>query len=140
MSTPTPEPSNGEVTRPHPAQDELLYGVAERVAHISSLLRETGVPMHSPQLLFRDPQGLVRSVELKGPLVLGRGAECDLQLEHPQVSRRHCLVEPCEDGIHLQDLGSSNGTLLNGRRITEAIAGAGDLLELGSSALRIALV
>jgi ABC-type multidrug transport system ATPase subunit len=55
----------------------------------------------------------------KARLVLGRGADCDICLPHPQVSRFHALLERLPEGLRLRDLGSVNGTLVEGRRIFE---------------------
>ena len=56
-----------------------------------------------------------RIVLAGSPVVLGRHADCDLVLQDDQASRRHAQVEPGPDGFVLVDLGSTNGTLLNGR-------------------------
>lgn len=51
-------------------------------------------------------------------LVVGRDAECDLVIPDRQVSRRHAMVSQEEDGYTLQDLGSKNGTFVNGQELT----------------------
>ncbi len=55
----------------------------------------------------------------KDRLVIGRGADCDVSLPHPSISRRHALLERLPDGLRLRDLGSLNGTLVDGRRLRE---------------------
>ena len=55
-------------------------------------------------------------------LVIGRAPDCDVYLPHPTVSRRHALVERTAQGLRLHDLGSINGVLVNGHRITEPTA------------------
>jgi FHA domain len=52
-----------------------------------------------------------------GVFVIGRGSECQLALDDPQVSRRHAALRVGADGAHLEDLGSRNGVFLNGVRI-----------------------
>jgi S-DNA-T family DNA segregation ATPase FtsK/SpoIIIE len=52
-----------------------------------------------------------------GRLTVGRSAEADVQLEDPRLSRLHAALETGPDGIRVLDLGSTNGTLLDGRRL-----------------------
>ena len=56
-------------------------------------------------------------VEVTSALVLGREG-ADLVIEDPQVSRRHASVRPAGDGLEIEDLGSLNGTWVNGARVT----------------------
>lgn len=59
----------------------------------------------------------VRRMELRADAVIGRSKNCALRIASPEVSRRHCLVRLATDGAFVRDLGSSNGTFLDGRRI-----------------------
>ena len=75
---------------------------------------------------------------LKFPLreenILGRSSECEVQLLDTELSRRHSRIHCEEDGAYLvEDLGSRNGTYLNGALVTEAaVLGDGDVIRLGS--------
>ena len=53
------------------------------------------------------------------PLVLGRGLQCDVVVNHDTVSRRHAELRRCGDGCFVSDLGSSNGTWVGGRRVEQ---------------------
>jgi len=55
----------------------------------------------------------------KTRLLIGRGEECDVRLDHPSISRVHVLVERLPQGLRLRDLGSLNGVLIGGRRLHE---------------------
>lgn len=56
------------------------------------------------------------TVAIVDELVIGR-AEADLVIDDPEVSRRHAVVRLVEGGVEVEDLGSANGTLVDGRRI-----------------------
>ncbi len=80
--------------------------------------------------------GTERTVPLTGPVtVLGRGQEADVQVADTGVSRRHCELRLDADGARLVDLGSTNGTRVNGRRVSETRLRDGDRVELGATAL-----
>lgn len=68
--------------------------------------------------------------------VLGRGEDADLRLVDPQVSRQHAKILAVHNRYYIQDLGSTNGTYLNGDRIENERLAHGDLLQLGGAALR----
>jgi type VI secretion system FHA domain protein len=80
-----------------------------------------------------------------GRLRLGRAAENDWVLPdpdpQPSLSRRHCVIEATADGFTITDLGSTNGTRLNGQAMpphTPTPLAAGDRLQLGRHALHLA--
>jgi FHA domain-containing protein len=71
---------------------------------------------------------------------IGRSRDCDIVLADGNVSRRHAEVLPTEGGWSVNDLNSTNGVVLNGRRIAGATPlKAGDRIELGTSELRFEL-
>jgi hypothetical protein len=63
--------------------------------------------------------------------VIGRREDCDLRIPVSDVSRKHCRLVRTDDGIRIEDLGSSNGTFVNGERIQECDLNAGDVLGIG---------
>jgi hypothetical protein len=70
-------------------------------------------------------------------LVMGRMAECDLTLADQNVSRRHAEIRPASNGYVVADLGSTNGTLVNGERLTsERRLADGDIISVGATHLR----
>lgn len=69
-------------------------------------------------------------------IVVGRDIGCDLQLFDEGLSRRHFMIESDNQGFRVEDLGSSNGTYVNGRRIQQARLAHGDLITSGSTQLQ----
>jgi putative nucleotidyltransferase with HDIG domain len=67
----------------------------------------------------------------------GRVVHCEVQLEDPSVSRRHCTIGFSDGVLHVQDLQSANGTFINERPITDATARPGDVIRLGTAILEV---
>jgi len=79
-----------------------------------------------------------KSFSLKDAEVfIGRHGQCELVLHDPEVSRRHLKIAPGENGWWLDDLGSTNGSFVNGQRITHQTAVPGDRIQIGQSVLVI---
>jgi adenylate cyclase len=76
-------------------------------------------------------------LQLGRTLVVGRAVTSDVPIYDPTISRRHAEIALTESGIRVTDLGSSNGTFLNGAKITEAEAGANDVVTFGKVAFRV---
>jgi pSer/pThr/pTyr-binding forkhead associated (FHA) protein len=70
--------------------------------------------------------------------VIGR-RNADIVLRDPRVSRQHALVERYKDRILIKDLGSSNGTQVNGRRVEVEMLTAGSRIRVGDSTLELVL-
>ena len=74
-------------------------------------------------------------------LVLGRGSEADLRINDPGISRRHAQirVNPAGPGMQIDivDLGSTNGIVVNGKRVQHAVLQEGSRIEIGSTRMLI---
>ncbi len=89
-------------------------------------------------LRIRAPGAAPRDVPLEGhPVTIGRAADAEVTLVDPLVSRRHARLSPRAGRLVLVDLGSSNGTRLNGEVVREAVVGPGDRIEMGATHLEI---
>jgi DNA-binding NtrC family response regulator len=83
--------------------------------------------------------GATLSLEPTSPtgLLVGQGPACALRLTDPTTSRRHLSVDLHSLGARICDLGSTNGTRVNGLRIEAAILTGGELVQLGSTTIRV---
>ena len=99
-----------------------------------------GFPGH-PRLLVSGPEpgsdgNTQRTYELSAPLtILGRGTDCDLRLVDPGVSRHHAELRVEEDQVVLVDLGSTNGTFVNGQPVRRVALTDGTNITLGRTTL-----
>ena len=57
--------------------------------------------------------------------LVGRNPACDFTMNHGSVSRQHCLLQITERGLHVKDLSTTNGTKVNGIKMTEGYVGVG---------------
>lgn len=79
------------------------------------------------------------TLEVGAPVRLGRGAENAVRLDGDDfVSSRHAVLEPRSDGLWVEDVGSTNGTFVNGARVTTArLLRVGDVVRIGQTDLRV---
>jgi pSer/pThr/pTyr-binding forkhead associated (FHA) protein len=83
----------------------------------------------SARLTFRLRSGAVKTV--------GRARRSDFVVDAALVSRLHCRLTATHDALEVVDLASTNGTFVNGMRITTATLAAGDRLRVGRVELRV---
>ena len=87
-------------------------------------------------LAVHEPGRAARRVPMTGgPVRIGRAPECELVLKDNRVSRRHARLAARDGVLILTDLGSTNGTRVNGNRVTEVVLGAGDRVQIGETSL-----
>jgi pilus assembly protein CpaF len=79
----------------------------------------------------------VRTPFRRNLMVIGRVDGNDLVLPSVQVSRKHAVIEIAGDQVFVIDLGSSNGVLVNGRKVNKKVIGPADELTIGEFRLRL---
>ena len=100
------------------------------------------IASHAPVrvALLRVVDGPDRGTELELPpvgVVLGTEAACDVVLKDPFVSRRHCSVAPHAQGFAITDLGSRNGTIIDGVAVGKVVAPPGVALRIGKTLVQL---
>ena len=84
-------------------------------------------------LILSGPQvGELYKLKPDQPTVIGRG-EADLRIDDDGISRRHCSIQPRGRGALLVDLGSANGTYVDGERVREKLLVSDDRFQIGVS-------
>jgi pSer/pThr/pTyr-binding forkhead associated (FHA) protein len=121
--------------RSAPAQESIVLGPAEAEELRAALPRRVArlLVLSSPTL----SEGT--TVELTQPTSVGRGAENGLRIDGDDyVSSRHAQFEVRADGVWVEDAGSTNGTFVNGARVTSACRlQEGDVVRIGQTDLLV---
>lgn len=91
----------------------------------------------APTLLALDGPLTGQRFPLTMPLELGRESQQVPLAFDSSASRRHTRIEPQGTQISVSDLGSTNGTFINGQRVTNGIAKTGDIIKVGATSFRI---
>lgn len=94
-------------------------------------------PTGRPRLLITDrPGAVIREVPVeRESAVVGRGSDAHIRIEDAGVSRRHAEVRREGDEVFLVDLGSTNGTTVNGRAVERIRLTPGDRISMGRTVL-----
>ncbi|UUO08859.1 EAL domain-containing protein [Blastopirellula sp. J2-11] len=98
----------------------------------------------SPQWLLEgclpDHESISRTPLKTFPFCAGRNSACELQVASPNVSKRHATLQLVDDKLIVEDLGSTNGTFVNGRSISQpTFVNHGDLIQLADVEFRLLL-
>jgi general secretion pathway protein E len=104
--------------------------IAKRLPHLAEQIRTMPIYQLTPMSADAATHGVV--VDSK-PVSIGRSNENTFPIKDDLASRFHCVVEPDgEGGIRVRDLGSRNGTKVNGLKVTDATLKEGDVVKVGS--------
>jgi pSer/pThr/pTyr-binding forkhead associated (FHA) protein len=115
-------------------QESIILGAAEAAA----LREELGA--RPARFVVRTGPGVRKGtrIEVETSIVLGRDADSGLRLDGDDfASARHARLESRTDGIWVEDLNSTNGTFVNGKRITAERLEAGDVVRVGQTELEL---
>jgi pSer/pThr/pTyr-binding forkhead associated (FHA) protein len=92
------------------------------------------------ELLIRLTEDITSSLDLMSgdAVVLGRDSEqCQFVVLDGKVSQQHCKLSVSGDNLWVEDLGSTNGTFVNGERVTSALVAPGDVIRLGDCRIEV---
>ncbi len=125
-----PSPLEPDVTRVREIPASPLEPDVTRVREVPAQ------PAAAGELRVLEGATPATALPVAGGRLLGRDPECDLALDDGEVSWRHARVGPDDGHVTIEDLGSTNGTFVNGERLLERRQlESGDRIELGSAVL-----
>ncbi len=106
---------------------------------VASSSDQRKVRRHPREIVVHHPTGQPEVVALNGAAVtLGRSTVASVVVDDVYVSDEHAQVMPLDDGWVVRDLGSTNGTFLNGAKVTQPTAlAAGDHLRIGKTRIEV---
>jgi two-component system response regulator HydG len=111
-------------------QYHCFFLAAKFIAH------PTGSPLHMAKIIVKQGPGVGQSIPLvQHQVTLGRTDECDVMIADANVSRRHAMIIQLGSSTAIMDLGSSNGTFVNGTPISRCFLSDGDEVRLGDTVL-----
>lgn len=119
--------------------ENVAIARAEKHSASNDDMFATTVRQALPKLMLRGLSGKVygRVFALSSVATIGRAPESTLRLDESGISRAHARLLPSEEGVQIEDLGSTNGTFVNGKRVLRGVARVGD--EIAFDTLRFRL-
>lgn len=127
--------------RPAPVNASLRIPLSKLLSSSKTDFEDIGIKEADHKTDSLSPQGLLKPKVIhplridpnrRTALWVGRDRDCDLFLNHPSISRRHCLVSMKEGRACIRDHGSTNGCFVNGVAVDHCWLHEGDLIQIGN--------
>jgi len=109
--------------------------------HAGDVIRVGDLNGNSVQITYGSGQEGVRShsagvldlgkLARQPSVLIGRASGCDLPMPHPSVSKHHAMIFRQNNALFIKDMGSTNGTYVNGQRVEQAPLNNGDVVQIG---------
>jgi len=97
-------------------------------------------PQYALRFISGKYQGGEFPLRMNREIIIGRSSDLDMVLVEDMVSRRHAKITTSDSEISIQDLGSTNGTFVNGEKISRARLSEGDRILVGTSIIKLVAV
>ena len=116
-------------------QESIILGAAEA----AQLRAEHGLPPRRLLVVVSPDLREGQTIEVAAPTTVGRDAASGIRLDRDEfASATHARIEPRPDGAWVDDLGSTNGTFVNGTKVKRAqLAKVGDVIRIGATELQV---
>ncbi len=117
----------------------FVWQVAKAIAAHLGGFENRGRPRPGSEIVFvRSERQSGVDFRVDGAVVAGRSAQADVLIDDPYASEFHMRFTPDGDRIVLHDLGSTNGTYVNGRRVTSSVVlNKGDAVQVGKTVMEV---
>lgn len=135
---PAPHPSPGPTRLDTVQAERLPRTVLTRMDVAGEPIERTVLLMDKPVLAFTRGarQGDVLPLSEDSAISIGRARANDMVLDDASVSSQHCRIRPEQGRFVLYDLKSTNGTMVNGRRVDRHLLDEGDVIQMGETSLQ----
>jgi chromosome segregation ATPase len=117
---------------------EAMQAIRRDIHQVALQTRKNEGETRLRTLTRDDAEGVVHLLN-KSSISIGRGRECDIRLQSGSVSRYHAVLRVSHDAVIFEDMNSTNGCFVNGRRIKRQLLKDGDKLKVGAVPLRFAI-
>jgi hypothetical protein len=116
-------------------QESIVLGAAEA----ATLREEHGLPPTRLLVIASPELSEGQTIAVSAPMIVGRDEQSGIRLDRDEfASGRHARIEPRPGGAWIDDLGSTNGTFVNGTKLKRAqLARAGDVIKIGATELQV---
>ena len=111
----------------------MIEKTATRVLDGATITRQSG---RGRLVVVKGPDRGETIAIAEAPLTVGSGGGCDILLSDPTISRKHLGIDPGPAGLILRDLGSTNGSFVQGSRFNELTLGFGTEVTIGKTVLK----
>lgn len=116
---------------------DALNAIRRDIHHVAQQSRHRESDLQVRTLVRVDDENVVQLLN-KPVMVIGRAPDSEICLQLPSISRRHACLRVGRDVVILEDLGSTNGCYVNGKRVKRQLLKDGDKLEIGDVMFRFA--
>ena len=130
MATCAPAPAYDQ--GPPPEASRATTSSSRAIRRTPAEARRSSRPGRGVRLVSNDGRTYPLSI---GSTVIGRGDQANLRLPDVGISRRHARLDYDGAQVVLTDLGSTNGTMVNGQRVSAVALNPGDMVQLGTTTL-----
>jgi hypothetical protein len=118
-----------------PPQESIILGATEA----AELRAEHGLPPTKLVVIASPELRQGATIDVIAPTIVGRDEQSGIRLDRDEfASGRHARIEPRPEGAWIDDLGSTNGTFVNGTKLKRAqLARVGDVIRIGATELQV---